>query len=206
MSSCGAVLTPLSVACDFPFLFSFGLRRHPAASHLSAVIRSPPLPSYTLSRCHRHLSAFLCRPPDSTPLLTSSPESSMPQLSSSSEIYSLSSAGSTRSSKLDLLRFLSSSLAQIGAYIRRNCRYTPICDYGELSCLGPELPAPLRPSVLTTPSSDHYSATFLPISDSYFSQSLHFGTYASYALYSYIYMPPLPPMFFPFPSDDSDDP
>ena len=82
----------------------------------------------------------------------------------------------------------------------------PICDYGKLSCLGPELPAPLRPSVLTTPSSDHYFATFLPISDSYFSRSLHFGTYDSYALHSYIYMPPLPPMFFPFPSDDSDNP
>ena len=82
----------------------------------------------------------------------------------------------------------------------------PICDYGKLSCLGPELPAPLTPSVLTPPSSDHYSATLLPILDSYFSRSLHFGTYASYALHSYIYMPPLPPMFFPFPSDDSDNP
>ena len=82
----------------------------------------------------------------------------------------------------------------------------PICDYGELSCLGPELSAPLRPSILTIPSSNHYSATLLPISDSYFARSLRFGTYASYALHSYIYMPPLPPMFFPFPSDDSDDP
>ena len=82
----------------------------------------------------------------------------------------------------------------------------PICDYGELSCLGPELSAPLRPSVPTIPSFDHYSTTFLPILDSYFSRSLRFGTYASYALHSYIYMPPLPPMFFPFPSDDSDDP
>ena len=82
----------------------------------------------------------------------------------------------------------------------------PICDYGELSCLGPELSAPLRPLVPTIPSFDHYSATFLPISDSYFSRSLHFGTYASYALHSYIYMPPLPPMFLPFSSDDPDDP
>ena len=94
----------------------------------------------------------------------------------------------------------------IGACICRNCLHTPICNYGKLSCLGPELPAPLRPSVLTTTSSDHYSATLLPISDSYFSRSLRFGTYASYALHSYIYMPPLPPMFFPFPSDDSDNP
>ena len=94
----------------------------------------------------------------------------------------------------------------IGACIRRNCLHTPICDYGELSCLGPELPTPLRPSVLTTPLSDHYSATLLSISDSHFSQSLHFSTYASYALHSYIYMPSLPPMFFPFPSDNSDDP
>ena len=83
------------------------------------------LPSYTLSCCHRHLSVFLCRQLDSTPLLTSSPESSMPQLSSSSEVYSPSSAGSTQSSKLDLRRSLPPSLAQIGACIRRNRRYTP---------------------------------------------------------------------------------
>ena len=97
-----SVLTLLSVVCDFPFLFSFGLRRHLAASHSSAVIRSPPLPSYTLSHCHRHLSAFLCRQLDSTPLLMSSPESSMLQLSFSSEVYSPSSTGSTQLSKLDL--------------------------------------------------------------------------------------------------------
>ena len=108
-----AVLTPFSVACNFPFSFSFVLRRHPAASRSSAVIRSPPLPSYTLSRCHRHLSAFLARQLDSTPLLTSSPESSMPQLSSSSEVYSPSPAGSTQLSKLDLRRSLPSSLAQL---------------------------------------------------------------------------------------------
>ena len=94
----------------------------------------------------------------------------------------------------------------IGAYICWNRLYTPIYDYGELSCLGPELPAPLRPSILTIPSSDRYSATFLPISDSQFSRPLHRGTYAAYALHSYIYMPPLPPMFLPFSSDDPDDP
>ena len=101
------------MACNFPFLFSFGLRRHLAASRSSAVIRSPPLPSYTLSRCHRHLSAFLCRQLDSTPLLTSSPESPTLQLSFSLEVYSPSSAGSTQSSKLDLHRSLPSSLAQL---------------------------------------------------------------------------------------------
>ena len=101
------------MACDFPFLFSFGLQRHLAASCSSAVIRSPLLPSYTLSRCHRHLSTFLCHQLDSTPLLMSSPESSMPQLSSSLEIYSPSSAGSTQSSKLDLCWFLPSLLAQL---------------------------------------------------------------------------------------------
>ena len=94
----------------------------------------------------------------------------------------------------------------IGACTCRNRLHTPICDYGELSCLCPELSAPLRPLVLSIPSSDHYSATLLPILDSYFARSLRFGTYASYALHSYIYMPPLPPMFFPFPSDDSDNP
>ena len=116
------VLTPFSVACDFPFLFSFVLRRHWAASRSSAVISSPLLPSYTLSCCHRHLSAFLCRQLDSTPLLMSSPESSMPQLSSSSEIYSPSSARSTRLSKLDLCRFLPSSLAQlVHIFVRTVC-------------------------------------------------------------------------------------
>ena len=80
----------------------------------------------------------------------------------------------------------------IGAYIHQNCLHTPICDYVELSCLGPEPPTPLRPSILTIPSYNHYSATFLPILDSHFSQSLCLGTYASYALHSYIYMPPLP--------------
>ena len=119
------VLTPFSVACDFPFLSFFVLRRHPVASHSSAVIRSPLLPLYTLSRCHRHLSAFLCCQLDSTSLLTSLPKSSMLQLSPSSEVYSPSSAGSTRSSKLDLHRSLPPSLAQIGAYIRRNRRHTP---------------------------------------------------------------------------------
>ena len=94
----------------------------------------------------------------------------------------------------------------IGAYICRNCLYTPIYDYGKLSCLGPELPAPLRPSVLTIPPSNRYSATFLPILDNQFPQSLCFGIYASYALHSYIYMPPLPPMFLPFSSDNPDDP
>ena len=107
------VLTLFSMACDFPFSSPFVLRRHPAASCSSAVIWSPPLPSYILSHCHRHLSVFLCRQLDSTPLLMSSPESSMPQLSSPSEVYSPSSAGSTRSSKLDLRRSLASSLAQL---------------------------------------------------------------------------------------------
>ena len=113
------------MACDFPFSSSFVLRRHPVASRPSAVIRSPPLPLYTLFCCHRHLSVFLCHQLDSTSLLTSSPESSMLQLSPSSEVYSPSSAGSTRSSKLDLHQSLPPSLAQIGAYIRRNHRYTP---------------------------------------------------------------------------------
>ena len=110
--SSSGVLTPFSVACDFPFSFSFGLQRHPAASHSSAVIRSSPLPSYTPFRCHRHLSVFLCCQLDSTPLLTSSPESSMLRLSSSSEIYSPLSAGSIQLPKLDLCRFLPSLLAQ----------------------------------------------------------------------------------------------
>ena len=94
----------------------------------------------------------------------------------------------------------------IGAYIHQNRLYTPIYDYGKLSCLGPELPAPLRPSILTIPPSNHYSTTFLPISDCQFPRSLHLSIYASYALHSYIFMPPLPPMFLPFSSDNPDDP
>ena len=94
----------------------------------------------------------------------------------------------------------------IGAYICWNCLYTPVYNYGKFSCLGPELPAPPRPSIPTIPSSNHYSTTFLPISDSQFPRSLCLGIYASYALHSYIYMPPLPPMFLPFFLDDPDDP
>ena len=94
----------------------------------------------------------------------------------------------------------------ISAYRCQNHLYTPIYSYGKLSCLDPELPAPLRPLILTISPSDRYSVTFLPISDIQFPQSLHSGIYASYALHSYIFMPPLPPMFLPFFSDDPDDP
>ena len=56
----------------------------------------------------------------------------------------------------------------ISAYLHWNRFYTPNYNYGKLSCLGPELPAPLRPSILTISPFNRYSATFLPISDSQF--------------------------------------
>ena len=94
----------------------------------------------------------------------------------------------------------------IGAYMHHNCLYTPIYDYGKLSCLGPKFPAPLRSLIPTIHSSNCYSTTFFPISDSQFPQSLHLSIYASYALHSYISMPPLPPMILSSSLDDLKNP
>ena len=73
--------------------------------------------------------------------------------------------------------------------MRWNHLSTPIYNYGKLSCLGPKFSTPRRSSVPTIPSSDHCSATFLPILGSQFPWSLRLGIYASYALYFYIFMP-----------------
>ena len=68
-----------------------------------------------------------------------------------------------------------------------------------------EFPLPPMFLVSTIPPSNHYSITDSPILDSQFPRPLRLDHYASYAIHSYIYMPPLPPMFPPFSSDDPDD-